>query len=60
MTMKTSEKIRINFPEVLERWEQEEHTGSHRWWPFALLQEQAVAPDPVYVYNRRNNEQQDG
>lgn len=56
--MKVSEKIRNNLPEVIERWEQEEHAGSHRWWPLAYVYENEVTPDPIYITQRRRNEEE--
>lgn len=52
---KLSDRLRDSYPDLIDRWAQEDRVSSHRWWPLALLSENAEPPDPVYIYKREGN-----
>lgn len=52
---KLFDRLRDLYPEVIDRWEQEGHVSSHRWWSLALVSENAAPPVPIYIYSRNEN-----
>lgn len=54
--MKVWEKIKTGFPEEIDRWELEDHRGTHVWWPLAYMDEEQEPSSPVYITTRRNSD----